>query len=383
MRHYNKQSDELTKHIEENNINIKEIDVKLEKSNSGIRRLEEKKDDILSSLYSDIDEDVVKLDYNSIIEEIGRLNGLIVNKEEEKNSIVVKEPTDYIDTLELENHRKLVNEKKLENGILENEISKNNDDIIILQNSEICPVCKRGLDDVDHTKEIDNLKKQATKEKNKLKEVNKTLSSMIGQLTKLENLKVELDSYDKNKLIKEKKVLEIESLENARKDKKSLTTKYESNQNKIEHNKKVETEKLKVQSKLDITKVNKNNYLDSKNTILIKQEQYKRTLNENIDKIETIKKEEDVQRIFKTYLTAFGKNGIPKVILKSLMPVINNELSHLLSDDCTFDLEVKVNEKNEIDFWMIDKETHISKSLTAGSGYEKTIASLGFKSHPK
>ena len=61
------------------------------------------------------------------------------------------------------------------------------------------------------------------------------------------------------------------------------------------------------------------------------------------------------------------------------MPVINNELSHLLSDDCTFDLEVKVNEKNEIDFWMIDKETHISKPLTAGSGYEKTIASLALR----
>ena len=373
------QSDELTQQIKENNNQIKEIDIRLEKSNIGIKKLEEQKDSILSSQHSDIDEDVVKLDYNSIIEEIGRLSGLIVNKEEEKNHIVVKEPTDYIDTLELENHRNLVNDKKLESGILENEISKKKDDIIVLQNSEVCPVCKRGLDDVDHTKEIDNLKKEATNKKNKLKEVNKILSSMIKQLTKLENLKLELDLYDKNKLIKEKKVLEIESLENTRKDKKNLTMKYESNQKKIEHNKKVESEKLKIQSKLDITKVNKNNYLDEKNTILIRQEQSKRTLNENIDKIETIKKEEEIQRIFKTYLTAFGKNGIPKVILKSLMPVINNELSHLLSDDCTFDLEVKVNEKNEIDFWMIDKETHISKPLTAGSGYEKTISSLALR----
>jgi DNA repair exonuclease SbcCD ATPase subunit len=337
------QSDELTQQIKENNNQIKEIDIRLEKSNIGIKKLEEQKDSILSSQHSDIDEDVVKLDYNSIIEEIGRLSGLIVNKEEEKNHIVVKEPTDYIDTLELENHRNLVNDKKLESGILENEISKKKDDIIVLQNSEVCPVCKRGLDDVDHTKEIDNLKKEATNKKNKLKEVNKILSSMIKQLTKLENLKLELDLYDKNKLIKEKKVLEIESLENARKDKKNLTMKYESNQKKIEHNKKVESEKLKIQSKLDITKVNKNNYLDEKNTILIRQEQSKRTLNENIDKIETIKKEEEIQRIFKTYLTAFGKNGIPKVILKSLMPVINNE------------------------------------PLTAGSGYEKTISSLALR----
>ena len=373
------QSDELKKQIDENKNQIKEIDKRLEKFNTDIDKLDNQKDEILSSRHSDIDEDVVKLDYNSIIEEIGRINGLIVNKEEEKNCIVVKEPTDYIDTLELENHRKLVNEKKLESGILENEIVKKNNDITSLQNSEVCPVCKRGLDDVDHTKEIDNLKKGVTEEEKKLKKLNDVLSVMVEKLTKLENLKLELDLYDKNKLIKEKKVLEIESLENARKDKKNLTMKYESNQKKIEHNKKVEIDKLKIQSQLDITKVNKNNDLDKKNNILIKQEQYKRILDENIGKIETIKKEEDIQRIFKTYLTAFGKNGIPKVILKSLMPVINNELSHLLSDDCTFDLEVKVNEKNEIDFWMIDKETHISKPLTAGSGYEKTISSLALR----
>ena len=162
-----------------------------------------------------------------------------------------------------------------------------------------------------------------------------------------------------------------------------LTTKYESNQKKIEHNKKVEIDKLKIQSKLDTTKLNKSNNLDKKNTIQIKQEHSKRILQENLQKIETIKKEEQIQRIFKTYLTAFGKNGIPKVILKSLMPVINNELSHLLSEDCTFDLEVMVNEKNEIDFWMIDKETHISKPLVSGSGYEKNYIFSSFKSYFK
>ena len=61
------------------------------------------------------------------------------------------------------------------------------------------------------------------------------------------------------------------------------------------------------------------------------------------------------------------------------MPVVNNELSHLLSEDSTFDLEVKVNDKNEIDFWLVDKETHVYKSLSSGSGYEKTISSLSLR----
>jgi DNA repair exonuclease SbcCD ATPase subunit len=373
------ESDKLKVEIEDDVERINKIDHTLDRLNSEITKLEEDKDEILSSRYSDIDEDVVKLDYNSITEEIGRLSGLIENKKEERDSIMVKEPTTYINTIELEQKRESLSNKKLKFGILNNEITSKEKNIIDLQNSEICPVCKRDLDDVDHTNEISNLKKELEDNKVKLKNIKIDLENDESELKILETLKSELDSYDKNKLIKEKKVLEIESLRNTRKDKNTLTTKYESNQKKIEHNKKVEIDKLKIQSTLDNVKLDKNNKLDHKNTIKIKYEQSKRILEDNLSKIETIKKEEQIQRIFKTYLTAFGKNGIPKVILKSLMPVINGELSHLLSDDCTFDLEVKVNEKNEIDFWMIDKETHIPKPLTAGSGYEKTVSSLALR----
>tara|TARA_R110002020_G_scaffold329497_2_gene545308 strand:+ start:709 stop:3030 length:2322 start_codon:yes stop_codon:yes gene_type:complete len=360
-------------------INLKETDTNLQTLEKEIKSLEEEKDITLSSKHSDIDEDVVKLDYNSILLEIGRLDGLITNKKTEKDSIIVQEPTKYINTLELEEKRNEVNNIQLEFGILNNDIKSNGKNIIDLQNSEVCPLCKRGLEDVDHTKEIDKLKSDLEKDKTKLNKVEEKLIKEKENLKKLEGLKEQLDSYDKDKLIKEKKVLEIESLKNTRKDKKTLTTKYELNQKKIEHNKEVEINKLKIQSNLDSAKLKKHNNLDRKNNYFLELEQCKRRLHENIENIEKIKKEEQIQLIFKTYLTAFGKNGIPKVILKSLMPVINNELSHLLSEDCKFDLEVKVNEKNEIDFWMVDKETHILKPLTSGSGYEKTISSLALR----
>jgi len=373
------ESEELETEIKRTNKTLLVIEQTLEHVDKEIKNLEEEKDNILSSKYSDIDEDVVKLDYNSIIQEIGRLDGLIDEKNKEKDSLIVKEPSSYINTIELEQKRELVNNKKLEFGILNNEISSKEKNITDLQNSEICPVCKRDLDDVDHTKEIGQLQKELEKRKDRLSKIEEELQEKDVRLKTLEVLKEELDLYDKNKLIKEKKVLEIESLENLRKDKKTLTVKYESNKKKIEYNKKVETKKLKIQSQLDGSKISKDNTLDNKNNIKIKYEHNKRTLQENLQKIESIRKEEQIQRIFKTYLTAFGKNGIPKVILKSLMPVINNELSHLLSEDSTFDLEVKVDEKNEIDFLMIDKETHISKPLSSGSGYEKTISSLALR----
>ncbi len=373
------ESQRLNVELIENEKSLKETDKNLETIEKNIESLEKEKDEILSSKHSDIDEAVVKLDYKSIIGEIEKLNIRVDDKVLERDSITIKEPSKYIDTIELEEQRNKVNNLMLEFGILNNNIQSNQKNITNLQDSEFCPVCKRDLDDVDHTKEISKLKSDLKNDESKLTELENGLEKEKNSLKNLEKLKEELDLYDKNKLILEKKILEIESLENTKKDKKELSVKYESNQNKIEHNKNVEINKLKIVSKLEIVKRDRSQKLDKKNKSLIKQEQGKIKLQEILDNIEKIKKEEQVQTIFKTYLTAFGKNGIPKVILKSLMPVINNELSHLLSEDSTFDLEVKVNEKNEVDFWMVDKETHIYKPLSSGSGYEKTISSLALR----
>jgi len=372
-------SQTLKNEITKNEVDLEKINKNLDSIESNIRILEQDKDDVLSSQHSDIDSDVVKLDYKSILTEIKTLEGRIFDKVMERDSIKIKEPTSYIDTLELSQKRSVVNDMKLKFGILNNELISKEKNVIGLQNSEICPVCKRDLDDVDHTKEISKLKDEVENDKSALLDTKKQLEKEEIKLKGLEKLKEQLDLYDKNKLIKEKKVLEIESLKNISKDKSTLVNKYESNQKKIEHNKNAQINKLKIQSKLDTSKIEKDGLLDKKNTTLIKNEQSKRILQENLQNIEKIKKEEQIQMVFKTYLTAFGKNGIPKVILKSLMPVINNELSHLLSEDSTFDLEVKVNEKNEVDFWMVDKETHIHKPLSSGSGYEKTISSLALR----
>jgi DNA repair exonuclease SbcCD ATPase subunit len=75
----------------------------------------------------------------------------------------------------------------------------------------------------------------------------------------------------------------------------------------------------------------------------------------------------------------FGKNGITKMIMKTMMPLINSELQRLLQDSCFFNLEIRINDKNEVDFIMIDNGTGIEKPMTAGSGYEKTIGALAIR----
>ena len=99
----------------------------------------------------------------------------------------------------------------------------------------------------------------------------------------------------------------------------------------------------------------------------------------NLELIDTIKEEQIKEGKYKTYLELFGKNGIAKKIMKNMMPLINSELQRLLQDSCYFRLEVRISEKNEVEFWMIDNNTQIEKLMVSGSGYEKTIASLALR----
>jgi len=43
-------------------------------------------------------------------------------------------------------------------------------------------------------------------------------------------------------------------------------------------------------------------------------------------------------------------------------------------------LEIRISDKNEVEFIMIDNSTGIEKLMASGSGYERTIASMAFES---
>jgi DNA repair exonuclease SbcCD ATPase subunit len=42
-------------------------------------------------------------------------------------------------------------------------------------------------------------------------------------------------------------------------------------------------------------------------------------------------------------------------------------------------LEVQINDKNEVEFIMIDNSTGVEKLMASGSGYERTIASMALR----
>lgn len=193
-------------------------------------------------------------------------------------------------------------------------------------------------------------------------------------------LKKEFDEYEKNKLIKEKYEVSIESCDLKITSLKDKIKRWEEIQDKIKENQSIDSMLIKADLRLDEldNQKNKINTLISNNEFTIKSLEEK--IENNKKTIIKIQEEEEKEKIYKIYLELFGKNGISKIIMKTMMPLINSELQRLMEDSSYFKLEIRISDKNEVEFVMIDNGTGVEKLMVSGSGYERSIAALALRS---
>jgi DNA repair exonuclease SbcCD ATPase subunit len=193
-------------------------------------------------------------------------------------------------------------------------------------------------------------------------------------------LKKEFDEYEKNKLIKEKYELSVESCDLKVESLNSKLKRYAELQDKIKDNQQIETMLIKADMRLEELETQKTSKKSEITTLEVGNTNNDEKIKNNLKLIEQIKKEEEKEKNFKIYLELFGKNGISKMIMKTMMPLINSELQRLMEDSSYFKLEIRINDKNEVEFVMIDNSTGIEKLMVSGSGFERTIASLALRS---
>jgi len=374
------ENSKFTQSISESIEESKKLNKNLLEFKKTLQELESRRDNILGSRNNDIDADLMKTNPDTLQREIDEISINIKKIEKQADEVEVKEPSQYY--LEDE-HKKLsdeINKLKVKELLDSGEIEKNRKLIKQFEEGSICPTCNRALENVDHTEEINNLKELIKKQEKNLEKLNQHISEKTKEDIKMVELKQEYDSYEKNKLRKAKFELEAEQKKVDMNSKLLKLDNYKSNKKKLEENQKIDNELVTLRTKIqtttgDITQTNNNIQRHTNNVD---------TLNEkilvNLQLITKIKSEEELASIFKIYLTIFGKNGISKVILKNMIPLLNVELHRLLTDSCHFILELIVNDKNEVEFVMIDNETRVVKPLNAGSGYERTISSLAIRS---
>jgi hypothetical protein len=192
-------------------------------------------------------------------------------------------------------------------------------------------------------------------------------------------LKKDFDEYERNKLVYEKYQATIENLELKKESLLDKLKRYDEVQDVIKSNEQIESQLIKANLRLEELKREEQLVQQEVSSSRFKITGNLEKINSNNNLIIKISEEQQKEVKYKVYLELFGKNGISKRIMKSMMPLINSELQRLLQDSCYFRLEIRISEKNEVEFWMIDNNTQIEKLMTSGSGYEKTIASLALR----
>jgi DNA repair exonuclease SbcCD ATPase subunit len=207
-----------------------------------------------------------------------------------------------------------------------------------------------------------------------------TMQVLTGIELTFVRLKKEFDEYEKNKLIKEKYDATIENYQLKIEGLQSKLTEYDKMLDKIKSNEHTDSMIMKANlrlEELDRQKTNTQNQINGDEYSIKSLEEKIKT---NLNNIIKITEEEEKERIYKIYLEAYGKNGISKIIMKTMIPLINSELQRLMEESAYFKLQIQINDKNEVEFTMIDNGTGIEKLMSSGSGYERTIASLALRS---
>jgi len=359
---------------------IERLKVSLKEYESTLKQFELRKDEVLSSRNNDIDQELIKTNPTMLQREIDDLISRKNVSQTNADNIIVKEPSVYFDEDEYDKLKSEINDLIVEGRVISDDIKKKETLIKQFEEGSICPTCKKSLDDVDHTEEINTLKSNIEDLKNKQTEFRTKYDNLVDQEKRLLLVKSEYETYEKDKLRKARYELECDQKQVEIDVKQLLLVRYDSNKKKLEENQKIDAELITLRTKIDTAnadiRVSNTNIEKHKTNI----EVYKDKITVNNELIVKIKSEEELDSVFKVYLTIYGKNGISKIIMKNMIPLLNQELYRLLVDSCHFILELNVNEKNEVEFLMIDTETRVVKPLNAGSGYERTISSLALRS---
>jgi len=356
---------------------IKEADKNILDVTERLKKGQEYKENLLKTKFNDIDQELLILKPDSLKEEINTLDLGIRQTKEELSKVKVVEPSSYYHEDEHDEVKSQLTQANGEVMVTKNQIAEIEKLVKEVEGGIKCEHCGIELMNAELTKsKIDQLDSI----KNKLKEQEESVVVLDEKEKGFVKLKQEFYDYEKNKLIKEKYEVSIESKELKKTQTEDKLRRFNEVQEKIQKNKDIDTQILKANSRIEDLENEKRTYEKVKVTNQNMIDNLRVDIKKNNDVISKIAEEYKRERIYKIYLEVFGKNGISKLIMKTMMPLINSELQRLLQDSSYFRLEVRISDKNEVEFWMIDNSTGIEKLMASGSGYERTIASLALRS---
>ena len=377
-------TEQLKTDNENNETKITELKSNIETYKTELKTIEENivkgkdyRDDMMSKKHTDIDVELSRLNPSQVKQEIEGHEFQIEQTKLKLNELNVVEPKEYYKEDEHDKVKEEYTNVFKEKVQLDTKISE-----IEKLKSEVkggikCEHCGIDLMNASITQQkISELDGYIRQKEGK--------EELMTVLTSKENgfvdIKRQFDEYEKNKLIKEKYDATIENYQLKIGGLQTKLTEYDKMLDKIKANEHVDSMLIKANlrlEELDRQKTQKQNQINGDEYSIKTLEEKIKT---NLNNIIKITEEEEKERIYKIYLEAYGKNGISKIIMKTMIPLINSELQRLMEESAYFKLQIQINDKNEVEFSMIDNGTGVEKLMSSGSGYERTIASLALRS---
>jgi DNA repair exonuclease SbcCD ATPase subunit len=348
---------------------IKDVDKRLQKGQTY-------KDDLLKSKFTDLDQDLVILNPERLKGQIDEFKVVGRRIQGQIDDVKISEPKEFYHEDRHDAVKEVIKSRFAEQVTCENKVEEIQDLIEKYGDGIQCEHCGIKLMEADLTKKkIDQLEGY----KKLVKEFKKEIEGLEKKEESFTQLKKDFDEYERAKLVKEKYEATLEANNLKLEQSEDKLRRYEEVQDKIKKNNEIESQLVKAEMRIDELISEKRGYERTQTTNSTQIENLQARIEKNNETILKIAEEFEREKIYKIYLEVFGKNGITKVIMKTMMPLINSELQRLLQDSCFFNLEIRINDKNEVDFIMIDNGTGIEKPMTAGSGYEKTVGALAIR----
>ena len=369
----------LTEENQTSLLKIEENKAKIQEKKE-LRENDVKSKDILLSSKQKVDNELLNVDVttietriNKVIEDGKRNNENLAELEKEVAEIGEVEYSDN------EYKELLAKKDALTNEIatLRVELKNKKEKAVSLEKDEYCPNCGQKWPNRDNSAAIAKLKQEYEE------------GVKVGVQLKVRKDEIEaamnaLESTREKYLKKAQKEIKMGALRNKR---TTLVTEY----NKLKkiaddykENKDIILKNSQIDAQVNVLKANVVEYdkvirsLETENISEQKDiEANNGTIREKESFIKRIEQEIELEKNWRLYLNMVGKDGISKMVLRETIPTINDELDKLLCDVSDFKIEVEVNEKNDIEFWLVRDDT--KTRLSGGSGLERTQAALALR----
>ena len=359
---------------------ISELEKKVSEKEKEVDAKTKERDRILSSMEK-IDKNLIMIDVKTLENELAMVSE--EGKRKQSQIELEKENLKKYNGISFDETEYEAVDKKFLNlsgrlAELRQEILTKRSKINTLKKGEYCPTCGARLKGVDNSKLIESEQESIDRITIEGKKCASDVEKAKQDREKLSTKRKEYNEKLRIELLIEKLGVDIECLRAKYREKKQMIATISDNKAAIEKNNELQ-QKANILSEL-IGQVNKeirnmSEQISANKTQIVSNNS---EIEKNEKFIESILSEEVLVRNWKIYLTMIGKNGVSKMVLRSILPFINGELKNILNGVCDFTVEIAIDEFNDVSFLM----THngVTNSLSSGSGFEQTVASLALRS---